>query len=97
MTKKLEELFDIASSDENELNEPIPGVAKETKKFFTIFAKTSLGFFTKIITPPESIITAPPSAAIHREDLGTFLTPFPKKFDLVKAIPPLIRDSREHA
>ena len=29
MTKKLEELFDIASQDDNELNEPIPGVAKE--------------------------------------------------------------------
>ena len=29
MTKKLEELFDIASQEENELNEPIPGVAKE--------------------------------------------------------------------
>ena len=29
MTKKLEELFDIASQDENELNEPIPGVARE--------------------------------------------------------------------
>ncbi len=32
MTKKLEELFDIASSDENELNEPIPGVAQEVTK-----------------------------------------------------------------
>ena len=32
MTKKLEELFDIASSDENELNEPIPGVAEEVTK-----------------------------------------------------------------
>ena len=32
MTKKLEELFDLASSDENELNEPIPGVAKEVTK-----------------------------------------------------------------
>ena len=29
MTKKLEELFDIASQEDNELNEPIPGVAKE--------------------------------------------------------------------
>lgn len=29
MTKKLEELFDIASQEENELNEPIPGVALE--------------------------------------------------------------------
>ena len=29
MTKKLEELFDIASGEDNELNEPIPGVAKE--------------------------------------------------------------------
>ena len=29
MTKKLEELFDIASSEDNELNEPIPGVARE--------------------------------------------------------------------
>ena len=29
MTKKLEELFDIASQEENELNEPVPGVAKE--------------------------------------------------------------------
>ena len=29
MTKKLEELFDIASQEENELNEPIPGVARE--------------------------------------------------------------------
>ena len=29
MTKKLEELLDIASQDDNELNEPIPGVAKE--------------------------------------------------------------------
>ena len=28
MTKKLEELFDIASQEDNELNEPIPGVAK---------------------------------------------------------------------
>jgi len=32
MTKKLEELFDIASSDKNELNEPIPGVAQEVTK-----------------------------------------------------------------
>jgi len=32
MTKKLEELFDLASSDENELNEPIPGVAEEVTK-----------------------------------------------------------------
>lgn len=32
MTKKLEELFDMASSDENELNEPIPGVAQEVTK-----------------------------------------------------------------
>ena len=32
MTKKLEELFDMASSDENELNEPIPGVAEEVTK-----------------------------------------------------------------
>ena len=32
MTKKLEELFDIASSEENELNEPIPGVAEEVTK-----------------------------------------------------------------
>jgi len=32
MTKKLEELFDIASSDENELHEPIPGVAQEVTK-----------------------------------------------------------------
>ena len=32
MTNKLEELFDIASSDENELNEPIPGVAQEVTK-----------------------------------------------------------------
>ena len=32
MTKKLEELFDLASSDENELNEPIPGVAQEVTK-----------------------------------------------------------------
>lgn len=32
MTKKLEELFDIASSEENELNEPIPGVAQEVTK-----------------------------------------------------------------
>ena len=36
MTKKLEELFDIASSDENELNEPIPGVAKEVTKAINI-------------------------------------------------------------
>ena len=32
MTKKLEELFDMASSDENELSEPIPGVAQEVTK-----------------------------------------------------------------
>ena len=32
MTKKLEELFDIASSEENELNEPIPGVAEEVTR-----------------------------------------------------------------
>lgn len=32
MTKKLEELFDIASSEKNELNEPIPGVAEEVTK-----------------------------------------------------------------
>ncbi len=32
MSKKLEELFDLASSDENELNEPIPGVAREITK-----------------------------------------------------------------
>ena len=32
MSKKLEELFDLASSDENELNEPIPGVAQEVTK-----------------------------------------------------------------
>ena len=32
MTKKLEELFDIASQDDNELNEPIPGVAKEVTR-----------------------------------------------------------------
>ena len=32
MTKKLEELFDMASSDENELNEPIPAVAQEVTK-----------------------------------------------------------------
>ena len=32
MTKKLEELFDIASQDENELNEPIPGVAREVTR-----------------------------------------------------------------
>ena len=29
MTKKLEELFDIASQEENELHEPVPGVAAE--------------------------------------------------------------------
>jgi|TARA_B100001094_G_C17581244_1_gene507510 hypothetical protein len=32
MTKKLEELFDIASNEDNELNEPIPGVAEEVTK-----------------------------------------------------------------
>lgn len=32
MTKKLEELFDIASQDENELNELIPGVAREVTR-----------------------------------------------------------------
>lgn len=32
MTKKLEELFDIASSEKNELHEPIPGVAEEVTK-----------------------------------------------------------------
>mgnify|MGYP000067753073 FL=1 len=32
MTKKLEELFDIASNEANELNEPIPGVAEEVTK-----------------------------------------------------------------
>lgn len=30
MTKKLEELFDIASQEDNPLAEPIPGVAQET-------------------------------------------------------------------
>ena len=32
MTKKLEELFDIASQEENELHEPIPGVAREVTR-----------------------------------------------------------------
>ena len=32
MTKKLEELFDIASNEDNELNEPIPGIAEEVTK-----------------------------------------------------------------